>query len=66
MTSKRRTAQIAIIATGAGLMCSGILGALEIPTGINIAAALIITLALLVEAPLATMALARYNTKPNR
>jgi hypothetical protein len=66
MASKRRVAQTFVLASGAALIASGIMGALEVPTGINIAAALIISLSLLIEAPLTAMALAKYHPKPQR
>ncbi len=61
MTHKRRMTLIALGAFATGLIASSILGALNVPSGVNIAAALTITLAMLVEAPLAAMAIAKYK-----
>jgi multisubunit Na+/H+ antiporter MnhG subunit len=61
MTNKRRLTLVALAAFATGLIASSILGALHVPSGVNIAAALTITLAMLVEAPLAAMAIAKYK-----
>ncbi|TKW61766.1 MAG: hypothetical protein DI628_03855 [Blastochloris viridis] len=61
MTNKRRLTLVALAAFATGLIASSIMGALNVPSGVNIAAAMTITLAMLVEAPLAAMAIAKYK-----
>lgn len=63
MTPKRRILLAAILAPSTAIILSSLLGALEAPTGLNIAAAMVIGLALLIEAPLAAMAIAKHEHK---
>lgn len=61
MPHKRQIAQTAVLGVAAGLIVSCILGAVEAPTGVNIAAALTISLGLLIEAPLTALALGKFK-----
>ena len=61
LTPKRRLALTVLTASALTLIASGIAGALQVPTGLNIAAAMIITIGLLVEAPLTAMAVAKHK-----
>ena len=61
MNHKRQIAQAAVLGVAVGVVASSILGALHAPTGLNVAAALTLTLALLIEAPLTAMALGKHR-----
>lgn len=63
MTPRRRLALTTLALTATAILGSGIAGALQVPTGINIAAVLIISVALIIEAPLAAMAIAKHEAR---
>lgn len=63
MTSKRRKALAAIILPSAIILGFSVFGAIHVPTGMSIAVALVMAISLLVETPLAAMAVAKYKRK---
>ena len=63
MTPRRRLALATIAVSGATLIASGVAGALHVPSGANIAAMIIITLSILVEAPIVAMAVTKRPSK---
>ncbi len=65
MTSKRRILLAILLGSSVAVISSGVIGAVQVPTGANIAAAVVIALTLLIEAPLAAMAIAKHEEKPH-
>jgi hypothetical protein len=61
MTPRRRIFLTSIVASSSAIATAGILGAISVPTGFNIAAALIIGVGALVETPLVAMAVAKHH-----
>ncbi len=63
MTPRKRLALTTLAISATALLASGVAGALHVPTGLNIAALLVISLTLLIETPLAAMAIAKHEAR---
>ena len=63
MTPRKRLALTTLAISATAILASGIAGALQVPTGLNIAALMVISVTLLIETPLAAMAIAKHETR---
>ncbi len=63
MTPRKRIALTTLVLSAAAIAGLGIAGAIHVPSGFNIAAALIIALGAVVETPLMAMAVAKHRSR---
>ncbi|RYG60766.1 MAG: hypothetical protein EON60_05915 [Alphaproteobacteria bacterium] len=66
MTPRKRIVLSSLVLSAAAIAGLGILGAVNVPSGFNIAAAIIIALGAAVETPLMAMAVAKHKPRPHQ